>query len=103
MVRTITLLNIAIISLLLTPSACSSPTIQTDVYTWGYKEGLATYLTWKQCDFKKCTEVSSCVTNHMDVEILTYGNYPHEFDSLLFEKDCWTNECPDALYTHVYQ
>lgn len=88
---------------LLTPTACTGPTFQCDVYTWGFYEGESTFLTWKQCDFKACDEVATCVLNHMESEIITYGSYPYEFDSLIFNKDCWTNECPDALYTYIYQ
>lgn len=95
-------ITVFILALLLTPTACTGPTIQCDVYTWGYKEGFATYLTWKQCDFKKCDKVSNCVQNHMDAEIITYDTFPYEFDSLVFNIDCWTNECPDESYTHKY-
>lgn len=90
------------IALLLTPTACTGPTIQTDVYTWGYKDGNADYLGWIQCDFKNCDEVSTCVQNVIDNGIIDYSSFYYDYDSLIFDKDCWTNECPDALYTYVY-
>ena len=89
--------------ILLVPSACQPPTIQTDLYTWGYKNGEASYLGWVQCDFKDCETVNTCVTNTIDEHVLTYGSFYYDFDSLIFDKDCWTNECPDALYTYIYQ
>jgi len=87
---------------LLTPTACTGPTIQCDVYTWGYKNGQADYLTWKQCDYKNCEDVETCILNQREAEAITYGSSSYDYDSLYFDIDCWTNECPDAMYTHIY-
>ena len=96
-------ITLALLCLLLVPSACQRPTIQTDLYTWGYKSGVSEYLGWVQCDFKDCETVNTCVQNHMENAILEYNSFHHDYDSLIFDKDCWTNECPDALYTYIYE
>lgn len=85
---------------LLTPTACTGPDIQTDVYTWGYSDGAATYEGWHQCDLKTCEKVQSCVSSRVDGAIIDYSVYG--YDSLIIQVDCWTNECPDTVYTHVY-
>lgn len=86
--------------LLLTPTACTGPDIQTDVYTYGYSNGIETYEGWQQCDFKSCEEVECCITSNIDGAIITYS--PYGYDSLVIQIDCWTNECPDTVYTHLY-
>lgn len=96
-------ITLYLLALLLVPSACSNPTIQADVYTWGYKDGNATYLQWTQCDYKTCEDVSTCIINQMDADIITYNGFTYDYDSLIFDVDCWTNECPDEHHTYIFE
>jgi len=97
MARSVTLFLIA---LLLTPTACTGPTIQMDLYTWGYKGGEAYYLDWTQCDAKCCDEVQELVNTRIDAIIIDEAVF--DYDSLVFQGDCWTNECPDFESVHYY-
>lgn len=90
----------ALLVLLLTPTACTGPTIQMDVYTWGYEDGVANYLGWHQCDFKSCKDVLSCFSSHYDAMSIDYEIF--EYDSLVIQGDNWTNECIDTVATYIY-
>lgn len=71
-----------------------------DLYTWGYKDGDAYYLDWTQCDAKCCDKVDNLVSSRIDAMIINEAVM--NYDSLVFEGDCWTKECPDFDFTHIY-
>jgi len=93
-------ITLFLLALLLTPTACTGPTIQMDLYTWGYKDGVAHYLDWTQCDAKCCDKVQSIVSATIDGMIIEEAS--SNWDSLMFQGDCWTNECPDFETIHLY-
>lgn len=86
--------------LLLTPTACSGPTIQMDVYVWGYDDGIAYYHGWYQCDYKSCDDCIACFRDQVDNQSIAYETY--NYDSLLVQGDNWTNDCLDTTATFIY-
>lgn len=91
----------ALFVLLLTPTACTGPTIQMDVYTWGYDHGNAHYHGWYQCDFKKsCDKVLDCFCAQYDAMSIDLEVF--DYDSIVVTGDNWTNECIDTTATYIY-
>ena len=86
--------------LLLTPTACTGPTIQMDLYVYGYSNGVESYMRWDECDEKTCDKVCNILNAKIDGLIIEYSVF--HFDSVVFIGDCWTNECPDTTISHIY-